>query len=278
MYMFMYYHAKSNLPATSCSQIQGSTSPGVWDAQTSNKLLLQGKRGGGTKGGCYIKTVIAMQTFCLTFLLLTFDHWQCTPLCFLPPWTQQPSFDLLYEGCQVLWIALHDLIELGKLSWSEEHFGQPKLEVCIIKSQRFEQSLKKKKVNFHYTCKFPNDNGEQRCIQLQIKHMLLLSSIVKLLNSCRGAYFFLHDIIHPLNAVTWPTLQKSLGSNLANSAGIYFLYMPYRSANWVLEGYPCCINSNTDVIPTVIRPIKMQVQTHWNFARFIQVHYMFILH
>lgn len=45
----------------------------------------------------------------------TFDDRQAAPLDLLPEAAQQPLVDFLQQLCEVVWIGLHDLVELGKL-------------------------------------------------------------------------------------------------------------------------------------------------------------------
>ena len=75
----------------------------------------------------------------IPFSTLTLDDRQGTPLCLLPARAKQPFLDLLHQLCQVLWVTLHDLVKLSKLSRPEEYLGQAKLEVLVIQSQSFEQ-------------------------------------------------------------------------------------------------------------------------------------------
>ena len=43
---------------------------------------------------------------------------------------------LINENFQILWICLHKLVKLCKLSRSEKYFGKSKLKVGVIQSQR----------------------------------------------------------------------------------------------------------------------------------------------
>lgn len=46
----------------------------------------------------------------------TFDDRQAAPLDLLPEAAHQPLVDFLQQLCEVVWIRLHDLVELGKLA------------------------------------------------------------------------------------------------------------------------------------------------------------------
>lgn len=48
--------------------------------------------------------------------LLTFDDGQSAPLDLLPAAVDQPLVDLLHQLRQVVWVRLHDLVKLCKLS------------------------------------------------------------------------------------------------------------------------------------------------------------------
>ncbi len=77
-----------------------------------------------------------------TTYALTFDDRQSSPLSFLPSGADEPALDFLYEECQILWVWFHDLIKFCKLPRSEEDLRQTKLEIFVVKTQSFEQSLK----------------------------------------------------------------------------------------------------------------------------------------
>lgn len=66
-----------------------------------------------------------------------------SPLSLLPPAAQEPLLDLQDKLGQVLWIRLHDLVKLGKLSGSEKYFGQAKLEILVIQTESLEQGFAK---------------------------------------------------------------------------------------------------------------------------------------
>lgn len=46
----------------------------------------------------------------------TFDDRQAAPLDLLPEAAHQPLVEFLQQLCEVVWIRLHDLVELGKLA------------------------------------------------------------------------------------------------------------------------------------------------------------------
>jgi len=73
---------------------------------------------------------------------LTLDDGQRTPLRFLPARAQKPLLYFSDQLCKVLGIRLHDLVELGKLSWPKEDFSHSKLELVFTETKCFKQSLK----------------------------------------------------------------------------------------------------------------------------------------
>ncbi len=75
---------------------------------------------------------------------LTFDDRQSSPLSLLPSGADQPALDFLNEERQILRVWFHDLIKLGKLPGTEEYFRQTKLEILVVKTQSFEESLEEK--------------------------------------------------------------------------------------------------------------------------------------
>lgn len=63
----------------------------------------------------------------------TFDDRQAAPLDLLPAAAHQPGVDLLQQLCQVVWVRLHDLVELGELQrgdtgniplWASQRFPE----------------------------------------------------------------------------------------------------------------------------------------------------------
>ena len=73
---------------------------------------------------------------------LTLDDGQSTPLSFLPARVQKPLLHFSNQLRKVIWIRLHDLIKLGKLSRPKEDFCHSKLELIFAETKSFEQSLK----------------------------------------------------------------------------------------------------------------------------------------
>ena len=55
----------------------------------------------------------------------TFDDRQCTPLALLPAAADQPLVDLLHQLGQVVWVRLHDLVELRKLGTKQQMNKSP---------------------------------------------------------------------------------------------------------------------------------------------------------
>lgn len=115
-----------------------------------------------------LKFNVAELTSVVRWIKPTFDDRQTAPLDLLPTAAHQPRVDFLQQLCEVVWVRLHDLVKFSKLthahrhknikldlillilgldfslmylSRAEEHTGQSKLEVVVIESQSFEQSL-----------------------------------------------------------------------------------------------------------------------------------------
>jgi len=72
---------------------------------------------------------------------LTLHDRQSTPLCFFPARVQKPLLHFSNQQCKILWIRLHNLVKLGKFSGTKEDFCHSELEVVLIETKCFEQSL-----------------------------------------------------------------------------------------------------------------------------------------
>ena len=72
---------------------------------------------------------------------LTLDDRESTPLSFFPARVQKPFLHFSNQMRKVLWIRLHNLVELGKLSGPKEDFCHSKLEIVLIQAKCFKQSL-----------------------------------------------------------------------------------------------------------------------------------------
>ena len=77
----------------------------------------------------------------LFFSGLTFDAGPRPVLHLLPARADEPLLDFRDEQLQVLGVTAHDLVELGELARSEEHFGHPELVVILVETQRLEERL-----------------------------------------------------------------------------------------------------------------------------------------
>ena len=72
---------------------------------------------------------------------LTLDDRQGTPLSFLPARVQKPLLHFSNQLCKILWIRFHNLVKLGKFSGPKKDFCHSKLEVVLVETKCFKQSL-----------------------------------------------------------------------------------------------------------------------------------------
>jgi len=73
-------------------------------------------------------------------LVLELDDLEGTPLGSPPSASDQPGLDFLDEVDQVLFVGVHDEVELGELPGLEEDLAGPELEVRVVQPQGLEES------------------------------------------------------------------------------------------------------------------------------------------
>ena len=72
-----------------------------------------------------------------------FNDAESTPLCLFPLTSYEPLLDFANQNFEMLRVRPHQSIKLSKFAWAEENFCHSKLEIVVIQTQGFKQSLAK---------------------------------------------------------------------------------------------------------------------------------------